>query len=590
MLPWLRLRASGSPVPETAGLPAELLGKILPIVGEINAVLDPDQLLPVIARQLRRLVDYEILDIFLPGKDGTLVPAFMDGSAPQSATVRVKPGQGIVGSAAQLRQTVFVPDVSQDRRYLSVVPGVVSEVAIPLLHRDRLVGVLNVEGSDPRAFTPEARTALQVLAGHLAVAIENATLHRETRWYAGLLATLNEIGKETASILDLDQLLHRLADVVKQVIDYEQFGILLVDEDKGELVLRKAVSFGARGEKTRIKLTDGLCGAAARTKSPVLVHDVRQDPRYVNLLPGTLSELVVPLVSKDRVVGVFDLQSSELGHFTEEHVSILTPLASQVAAAVENARLYEELVRRDERLHRELDIARRVQHGLFPDECPAGPGWEASAQFLPAEELAGDLYDFYDLGEGTFGLAVGDVAGKGIAAALYGAFASGIVRARALERSYRPGALLARVNRTLRRRGVEGLFCTLAYAVFDLRGQRLTIANSGLPYPLHYRAGLGRCEALELPGVPLGAFDGSAYEDKSIPLSPGDVFVFFTDGVTEASRDGEEYGMARLVEQVERHASSSAARLGSRLVSELDAFLGGAPPADDVTFVVVKVL
>jgi sigma-B regulation protein RsbU (phosphoserine phosphatase) len=585
-----RLRASGSPVTDPAPLTVELLGKILPIIGEINAVLDPDQLLPVIARQLRRLVDYQILDIFLPDNDGTLVPAFMEGYAPESALLRVKPGEGIVGSAAQLRQTVFVPDVSQDRRYLAVVPGVVSELAIPLLHRDRLVGVLNVEGSDPRAFTPEARTTLQVLASHLAVAIENATLYRETRWYAGLLATLNEIGKETASILDLDQLLQRLAEVVKRVIDYERFGILLVDEEKGELVLRKAVSFGGNAEKTRIKLSDGLCGAAARTKQPVLVRDVREDPRYLNLVPGTLSELVVPLISKDRVVGVFDLESSELGRFTEEHVEILTPLASQVAAAVENARLYDELVRRDERLNRELDIARRVQHGLFPEDCPAGVGWEASAHFLPAQELGGDLYDFYDLGEGAFAVAVGDVAGKGIPAALYGAFASGIVRARALERTYRPGALLARVNRTLRRRGVEGLFCTLAYAAFDLRARRLTMANSGLPYPLHYRAELERCETLALPGLPLGAFDGSSYEERSVDLRSGDVVVFFTDGVIEASREGEEYGIRRLVEQVERYATLSAAGLGGNLLADLDRFLGSALPADDVTFVVVKIL
>jgi sigma-B regulation protein RsbU (phosphoserine phosphatase) len=164
------------------------------------------------------------------------------------------------------------------------------------------------------------------------------------------------------------------------------------------------------------------------------------------------------------------------------------------------------------------------------------------------------------------------------------------VRARALERTYEPGALLARVNRTLRRRGVAGLFCTLAYAVFDLPGRVLTIANSGLPYPLHYRADLGRCEPLELPGVPLGAFDRASYEERRIALSPGDVFVFFTDGVIEASRDGEEYGIPRLVEQVERHAARSASDLADRIVSELDLFLAGAPPADDVTFVVVKIL
>jgi sigma-B regulation protein RsbU (phosphoserine phosphatase) len=577
------------PAPETAPLTAELLGRLLPIVGEINAVLDPDQLLPVIARQLRRLVDYQILDIFLPDKEGALVPAFVAGYAPELGGIRIRPGEGIVGAAASLREAVYVPDVSQDRRYLPVVPGVVSELAIPLLHRDRLVGVLNVEGSEPRAFTPEARTVLQLLASHLAVAIENATLYRETRRFAALLATLHDIGKETASILDLDQLLHRLAEVVRRVVDYERFAILLLDEDRGELVLRKSVSFGPRGGQTRIKLSEGLCGAAARAKEPILVPDVRQDARYLDWLPDTLSELVVPLVYQDKVVGVFDLESSALGRFTDEHVKVLMPLASQVAVAIANARLYEEVVRRDERLNREMVIARRVQHGLFPEECPSGEGWEASAHFLPALELGGDLYDFYDMDEGLFGLAVGDVAGKGTAAALYGAFASGTVRARAFQK-HRPADLLGRVNRTLRRRGLEGFFCTLAYALFDLEGRRLTLANSGLPYPLHYRASTGRAEPLELPGVPLGAFDGSAYEERTLELSSGDVFLFFTDGVVEAGREGEEYGNARLRAQVETHAALRAGSLGARILADLDRFLGGVSLADDVTFVVVKML
>jgi phosphoserine phosphatase RsbU/P len=574
---------------ETAPLTAELLGRLLPIVGEINAVLDPDQLLPTIARELRRLFDYQMLDIFLPDAGGALSPAFVAGYAPEMGGVRLQPGEGIVGAAADLRQTVYVPDVSLDRRYVAVVPGVVSELAIPLVHRDRLVGVLNVEGSEPRAFTPEARNALQLLAGHLAIAIENATLYRETRRYAGLLATLHDIAKETASILDLDQLLHRLADVVKRVVDYERFAILLLDEERGELVLRKSVSFGLRGEKTRIKLSEGLCGAAARSRQPVLVPDVRLDPRYLSWLPDTLSELVVPLVYQDKVLGVFDLESSELAHFTEDHVKVLSLLASQVAIAIANARLYDEVLRRDERLNREMAIARRVQHGLFPEECPSGQGWEASAHFLPALELGGDLYDFYDMGEGLFGLAVGDVAGKGTAAALYGAFASGTVRARAFEK-HSPGHLLARVNRTLRRRGLEGFYCTLAYALFDLTGRRLSLASSGLPYPLHYRAATGRAAQLEVPGVPLGTFDGSVYEEKTLDLSPGDVFVFFTDGVVEASREGEDYGIARLVAQVEAHASLAAGRIGARILADLDRFLGGAAPADDVTCVVVKML
>jgi sigma-B regulation protein RsbU (phosphoserine phosphatase) len=580
---------SVSPPSRKLPLEAKILEELLPIVGEVNSVLDPEALFPTISRLLRRIIDYRILDIFVTQADGLLSPVHYVGYDPGvAAGLRIRPGEGIVGAAAQSRETVYVEDVSRDPRYLPLAPGVVAELAIPLVHRDRLVGVLNIEGPNPKAFHPGARTALQVLAGHLAVAIENAQFHRETRWYAGLLATLYDIGKETASILDLDQLLHRVADVVKRVIDYEMFGIYLLDEERRELVLRKSVSYGSIQEKTTLQLGEGLTGLAAQTKEPILVADVRQDTRYLDLIPETRSELVVPLVTKDRVVGVFDLESSQLDRFNEEHVKVLTALGGQVAVAIENARLYDELVRREMRLNRELSIARDLQHGLFPEEDPSGPAFETSAHFRPARELGGDLYDFYDIGEQVLGVAVGDVAGKGVPAALYAAFASGTVRARAFER-HPPADLLYRANRTLRRRGIEGFFCTLAFALFDFQSRRVQLANSGLPYPLHYRASTGRCQPLEIAGLPLAAFGDSTYEELTVELAAGDVFVFLSDGVSEAWNGTEEYGTARVQEQVERHAALSAPLLGDRIVADVDRFLGGRPLRDDLTLVVVKI-
>jgi sigma-B regulation protein RsbU (phosphoserine phosphatase) len=571
-------------------VPGEILADLLGIVAEIGSVLDPDELFKVIAQKLRRIVDYRILDIFLPGADGELVPVYVEGYDKGLATrFKVGLGEGIVGAAAAEREPVFVPDVSRDPRYISFFPGVVAELAIPLVTQDRLVGVLNIEGPDAFPFTPAARAALQVLASHLAVAIENATLYRETRHYASLLATLYEVGKETSSILDLDELLQRLAGIVKRVIDYEMFGVLLLDEERQELVLRQSVNFGPGRERSRLSVNEGLCGAAVRAKEPILVGDVRKDSRYVSLVPETRCELVLPLLHKDRVLGVLDLESPVLDRFTLEDVKVLTPLASQVAVALENARLYAEIRRKDARLQRELRIARDVQHALFPEGTPAGAGWEASAHFRPALELGGDLYDFYDMGGGLVGVATGDVAGKGVAAALYAAFASGTVRSRAFERR-QPADLLQRVNRTLRRRGIEGMFCTLAYALFDFQDRTVRLANSGLPYPLHYRASEGGAVPLTVSGLPLGTFDGAAYEEAAVPLASGDVLVFYTDGVIEARRDREEYGVDRLLQGLATHATLPAPALGDQLLADLGAFLGEAHPADDVTLVVVKVL
>ena len=583
------LRKSGSSkgAPPAPPLSSEVLAQLLPVVREVSSVLDPEALLPTIAQQLKRIVDYKFLDIFLPQEDGMLTAAFVEGIPLETVSkLRIRPGEGIVGAAALLKEPVLVPDVRKDPRYIPVTPGVVCELAIPLLHRDRLIGVLNVEGTAETDFTPDAVNALRVLAGHLATAIENATLYKETRWYAGLLATLYEIGKETSSILDLDQLLTRVAEVVKRVIDYEMFAIFLLDEERKELIARKTVRYGAYPEKRPIKVGEGLCGTAALFKEPILVDDVRKDPRYLNLIPETRSELVVPLVIKDRCVGVFDLESSVLERFNEEHVKILTPLASQVAVAIENARLYEEILRREKRVQRELEIAQQIQRGLFPEEAPQGPGWQATAHFSPARELGGDLYDFFDIGENVLGVAVGDVAGKGVPAALYGAFASGTVRARAFERRG-PADLLVRVNRTLRRRGVEGIYCTLAYALFDFQSKTVRIANSGLPYPLRYDAGNRSCEAIAVGGLPLGTFDPSSYDEAQLVLEPGDLYLFFTDGVSEAWNGSEAYGVERLKRVVIENAG--AADLGERIVADHERFLAGVEADDDFTLLVVRV-
>lgn len=562
---------AGAPAPSSRASWAELLA----IAGELNAALDPPELFAALGPLLRRVVPHDGLALHLTQADGSLARVHTEGDA-----AALEAGSELVAAAAAGRAAVMASE-RDARRGLGA-----DALALPLAFRDRLVGVLHLvaESGELEA----SRDTLAALAPTIAIALANAAQHREARWYAGLLATLYEIGKETASILDLDELLERVAEVVKRVIDYEMFGILLLDGDGTELVLRRAVSYGSIPDKTRIRVGEGLCGTAALTKQPILVGDVSSDPRYLNLIPQARSELVVPLLHKDRVVGVFDLESTVLNGFTEQHLKVLTPLASQVAVAIENARLVDQIVEQKERLERELAIARRVQHGLFPEECPSGPGWEAASSFLPARELGGDLYDFYDLEEGVLGLAVGDVSGKGVPAALYGAFASGTVRARAFER-LPPSALLYRVNRTLRRRGVEGLYCTLAYALFDFRGGRVRLANSGLPYPLHYASAGGRCQPIEAAGVPLGALDGSTYEEHELPLRAGDLFVFYSDGVTEASRGGEDYGVDRLGAVVERLAGSPVGDIADAIVEDLHSFLGEDEPSDDVTIVVVKV-
>src|SRR5262249_44880419 len=253
----------------------------------------------------------------------------------------------------------------------------------------------------------------------------------------------------------------------------------------------------------------------------------------------------------------------ELDAFTKRHVEILTLLASQAAVAIENARLYETIRANEVRLEKEIRFAQRVQAALLPAELPKRmKGVDVSARFAPARGLGGDLYDFLAPDPHTLVVAVGDVSGKGVPAALYSAFAGELVRSRTFRRRYAPerfspSGVLASINTILYERQLEEYYCTLCYAAFDFKRRNVVLAHSGLPYPI--RASGGQVSQIELPGVPLGSFAGSTYEEVAFDLSPGDVFVFCSDGVSEANDAlGREFGAERLLRVVADTQTESA--------------------------------
>src|SRR5262249_25889221 len=276
---------------------------------------------------------------------------------------------------------------------------------------------------------------------------------------------------------------------------------------------------------------------------------------------------------KDRCIGVFDLESPELDAFTKAHVEILQLLASQAAVAIENARLYETIRANEDRLEKELRFAQRVQAALLPSELPKRlKGVDVAARFAPAHELGGDLYDFLAPEPNSLVVAVGDVSGKGVPAALYSAFAGELIRSRTFRRRYAPersspAGVLASMNTILYERQLEEYYCTLCYAVFDVKRRLLTLANSGLPYPIRYSRGCGA--QIELPGVPLGSFSGSTYDEVTFELAKGDVYVFCSDGVFEANDAlGREFGAERLLKVVGATHENSAREIVDAIFAE----------------------
>ncbi len=574
----------------------ELLSTLADLGREVTSVLALEELLAKIPVLIARLTRFSAFSVYLlDEKQRVLTIAYAVGyPAGVPETLRLQIGQGVVGAAVQEGRPILVNDVRAEPRYMGPLRNMLSQLAVPLRRKGKVIGALNLLSEVEGAFTSQDEALLRQFAAHVAVAIENARLFESERNYVATLETLAEIGREMSSILDLDALLTRIANLTKRLVDYRTFGILLLNDATQILEMKLAVRYGKGAESRHMKLGEGLVGWAALHKEPVLVTDVSTDPRYVNLVEDARSELVIPMLIKDRCIGVFDLESPELNAFTKEHKELLTLLASQAAIAIDNARLYDEVRRNEERIEKELRFAQRVQLALLPTELPkAVEGVDVAGRFEPARELGGDLHDFLVPDPDTLVVAVGDVSGKGAPAALYGAFAAELVRSRTLRRRFTPdrfsvSGVLEAMNTTLHDRQLEEYYCTLCYAFFDLQQRALTMSNSGLPYPI--RCSDDECGQIELPGVPLGSFPGVRYDEVTLPLKVGDVFVCCTDGIFEAmNADGVEFGSRRLAAVVHEHRAAPARAIVDAIFDAVAAFTGGGPHADDMTAVAVKI-
>ena len=548
----------------------EIVKTLFDLGRQVTAVLDLDELLAKIPILIGRLISFEALAVYLlDERRSELRAAYTVGYPPSDDPPRLALGDGLVGAAVASQQPLVVNDLGSDPRYVEFVPGMASEIVVPLLHKSKPIGALNLLSRGANHFGRNDVVVLRQIAAHVAIALVNARLYEQSRLDAEALETLAEIGREVASVLDLDQLFARIAQLTKRVIDYRTFGILLLNEE-GELEIKIALHFGEKRDLPRVRLGEGIVGYAALHREAVLVSDVSQDPRYIRVVPDVRSELAIPLLIKDRCIGVVDLESPELDAFSKRDEEILTLLASQAAVAIENARLYEELRANEARLEKEVRFAQRVQIALLPTEPPKRlKGVEVAAAFDPAREVGGDFHDYLAPESNTMVVAVGDVSGKGVPAALYSAFAAELVRGRTFRRRYvpersSPASVLASINTILHQRQLEEYYCTLCYTIFDLKRRTMTMANSGLPYPVRWSA--GECSQIELPGVPLGSFPGSTYDEVTFSLQPGEVYVFCTDGVFEAMNElAQEFTAARLLDVVQRSAQLPAAKIVSAI-------------------------
>ncbi len=552
--------------------------------------LDLDTTLRRIAEVVRKVIDYEIFAILLLNeKTQELRFRFQIGYPQEFAErARIKVGEGVTGLAVQSRRAILIDDVRKDSTYIAAVPNVRSELAVPLTTKNGVIGVIDLEASDPGYFHEEHKRLLMLIASRMAAGIENAQLYTRTTRQARILLLLNEIARELSSILNLDELLSRIAELLRRLIDYQMFSILLVDSTGEKLQHRFSLRFNENVHmKNDIPLGHGLVGYAAQTRQAVLVPDVSKDPRYIAGNPETRAELAVPLIYKDKVIGVLDLEHTRRGFFTDDHRRTMITLAAQVAIAIENARLYEEIARQERRLERDLALARELQMRLLPQALPKVKHLDLAAKFTPARAIGGDLYDFIPYSLSRLAMVVGDVSGKGAPAAIYAALVSGILRSHApIEPA--PGEMLSAVNLSLAERRIEAQYVSLIYAVWDDEHRTLLVANSGLPRPVLVRD--GKTSAIEATGLPLGLFDDVTYDEFRFDMQPGDIFVMFSDGILDArNRTGELFGRSRVEKIIANCAGQSANCVVDSLFKAVSEHSAGVETFDDMTVLAIKV-
>ena len=581
------------PVKMTAsqtGRLSEVEPLLLEVADVVNTTLDLETTLRRVAELVRKVIDYEIFAILLLNEQRQELYVRFHVGYPQEVAdrLRMKVGQGVTGRAAQTRQAVLVADATQEDFYIEALPNVHSELAIPLIVKNRVIGVIDIEAREKGYFTEEHKRLLTLIASRMAVGIENARLHTRTTRQARTLLLLNEIARELTSILNLDELLKRIAELLKRLIDYQMFSILLLDPNGETLRHRFALRFEERLHlKHDIPLGRGVVGYAAQAKEAALVPDVAKSERYIAVNPETRSELAVPLIYQERVIGVLDLEHTRRGYFTEDHKRTLITLAAQVAIAIENARLYEHIARQERRLEHDLALARELQFRLLPHSLPKMQHLEVEAKFLPARAIGGDLYDFVPYSLSRLGIAVGDVSGKGAPAAIYAALVSGILRSHApIEPG--PAEMLSAVNLSLAERRIAAQFVSIIYAVWDDERRTLVVANSGLPRPIYSHD--GKIEFIDATGLPLGLFDEADYDEFSFKAKPGDLFVFYSDGILDArNRDGHSFGPERVAAIVAGCANKSAGCVVNEIFKAVTEHAAGVDTFDDQTVVAIKV-
>ncbi len=563
----------------------------------LNSTLDLDKLLDVILNLSAQTMQARLSSLLLLDKKREKLVLHVSPSEKPSKKKRleIKMGEGIAGWVAEHGQPVISNQVKKDPRYSPELEeqigiSIDSLICVPLLRRGKLIGVVTASNKmNGKKFDQEDLVIFSSLADQIAIALDNSYLFSKAKKKTLEMETLLEVEKSLSSSLNLNELLELILDSLLKVVRYDAVAIFLIDKKKQEIDHIKARGFAPALEPDlQLKIGEGLAGWVAKTQRSLIVPNVKRYPRYIEARVETQSGMVVPILSQKRMIGVFSLESNEPDAYSEDDLELLEAFASLAAISLERARQHGEILEK-RKLEEELSIAKRIQRSFLPREEPQLYGFDISGINIPSEKVGGDYYDFIPIIENQMGIAIGDVSGKGIPAALIMAsFRASLIAE--IRNNYAIRSIMFKVNNLLFESTESDVFVTAVYGVLDTKNKIFTFTNAGHNAPI-FRHADGRMEYLIEGGVVLGMFEDSKYEERPLGISPGDIMVFYTDGVTEAKNEKEEeFGTKRLKQVINDSHHLSASQIQENIYKAVKDFTGGPQMADDLTMIIVKIL
>ena len=502
-------------------------------------------------------------------------------------------GSGVIGWVTKYKEPCIIKNADDDKRFdeelwAHVDIDIKTIISVPLIGKGQMIGVIEaINKEDGSGFTEEDLDVLIGLANQIAVAIDNANLYRTAKREALEKNLLYEIGMKLSSSLSLSEVLKEIMDSLKRAIDFTSGGVFIIHPDKQ--VIDSLYSIGYENcttEQIHLKFGQGIVGHVADTGESINIPDVSQNKFYIDMHCDTKSEIAVPIKVDDRMIGVFNIESTELNAYDHHDLALITAFASQAAISIERAQLHEQVVS-SQKIEQQLKIARDIQKTFLPKTELAMPGYDITGENISSGQVGGDYYDFIRIVDNQVGIAIADVSGKGIPASLLMAsFRASLIAE--IRNNYSIRTICEKVNQLMCESMQPGNFVTAVYGVLDAKNHVFTFANCGHNQPILIRAN-DEIEYLAEGGPIVGVTPDAVYEERPIYIGQNDIIILYTDGVVEVFNDNEEeFGDKRVIEIIKANHDKSTTEIRDLIYNAVKEFASADHLFDDFTMVVLK--